>query len=219
MSAPIPDEVTIYEAGEEAASINETMRTAVFARRGKAVQDLFGPITPSINEVAALPSHMKQASIAANSDDRLIYDTSSQSALHSIPDEKYATWRSGSMGKLLEDNIKEGSPTEEKEQKRRRGAGSVDEAIVKLSALSTIIDQVATTLSRRFQRKGWAHFKHLGHLVNGSHRDDALKRYEDKIKIKNKNTATSGCDDDVILPAAVYKVRAIRMHCLSLCSI
>ena len=127
------------------------------------------------------------------------------------------------MGKLLEDNSKERVLIEGKEQKRQGGAGSVEEAIQALSALSTIIRRVASTLSGRFQRKGWAHFESLGHLVSGSQREDALKRYEDKNKNRNKsmdkdkdkNITTSGCDDDVILPAAVYKVRVIRMHCSS----
>ena len=195
------------------------MRKAVSARREKAVHGLLEPISSLIEKCASLSSQTKQASVSAHSDAGLVHEISSQSALHFIPDEKYATWRSGSMEKLLKDNIKEGSLTEGKEQKRERGAGSVEEAIDKLSALSSIIRHVASTLSGRFQRNGLAHFELLGHLVNGSHRDDALKRYEDKIKNKNKNTATSGCDDDAIMPAAVYKVRVIRMHCPSVCSI
>ena len=76
-----------------------------------------------------------------------------------------------------------------------------------LSALSRIIRYVADTLSRRFQRKGFGHFELLGHLVNGPHRDDALKRYKDKEKRE---------EEDFILPGAVYKVRDnIRMLCSS----
>ena len=170
--------------------------------RKRAVNDIFSHVHPWIDKCVSISSNTKQSFTPAR-DKGLLYESS----VPSNNVEKYASWRSDSMEKLLRDN-REGEDLEV-EKKKLGGAGSEEEegANEALSALSRIIRYVADTLSRRFQRKGFGHLELLGHLVNGPHRDDALKRYKDKEKRE---------EEDFILPGAVYKVRDnIRMLCSS----
>lgn len=135
---------------------------------------------------------------------------SSTSKSSSFRDCKYATWRTGSVERLMFDNSDE-AVVRGSAARSHRGTGSAEEVNQALESLRDTLVAAETVLQLRFQKRGDDYFESLGdlfHSIGEGEKEGEGEGEGGDIAIREAT------EEELFLPAAVYEV---RVFCASVC--
>jgi hypothetical protein len=237
--------VYVDETLKETQSLEEAMKkiegdrfTSRFAAQEDTVNAVMSDVCSSIKRCAAFSSHPTvtatantSAAAAAQHDspsatasdstkgstlsfeDSILRPTSASTTKNS---SKFASWRNGSLERLLRDNVTVDSSTGltqhagRREATSHRGTGSAQEASEALDALTSCFLSIDQMLQLRFQMKGAAHFETLAGISAASSTftpsspssSAAVSPQDSEDKDKDKDADK----EELMTPAAVYEV-------------
>ena len=194
--------------GDESISTErEKERAATHA----IVQGVFSPISSLVHRCASFSTDFSSSEevLPSSIPDNVMTSTSTSTSSASH-DSRYATWRTGSVERLLFDNSDE-AVVRSSAVKSHKGTCSAEEVNQALESLRDTLVAAETVLQLRFQKRGDDYFESLGaFFINAGEGEGEGERVG--IVIKDATV------EELFLPAAVYEVRVVCMcTCVHVC--
>jgi hypothetical protein len=234
--------VYVDETLKETQNLEEAMKkiegdrfTSRFAAQEDIVNAVMSDVCSTIKRCAAFSSHptaTATATATAQHDSASASDSTKGSTL-SFEDSilrpssastiknssKFASWRNGSLERLLRDNVTVDSSTGltqhagRREATSHRGTGSAQEASEALDALTSCFLSIDQMLQLRFQMKGAAHFETLAGISAASSTFTPSSPSSSSAAVSPQDSEDTDEDKDkdaekeeLMTPAAVYEV-------------